>query len=127
MKKILYLTLAVAVVLVSLIILFISYANFSDGTRAGVVVKMSRRGYLIKTYEGQLNVGGLTNDGAGVIPTVWDFSVKRNHPEVIKELEDAQLRGNRVKVYYKEKYYKFPWIADTKYYVYKVEQVNNGK
>ena len=31
------------------------------------------------------------------------------------------MTGQRVKVYYKEKYFKFSWIADTKYYVYKVE------
>jgi hypothetical protein len=122
MRKFLYTSLAVIIGFIIIIVLFMSYANYSEGTRAGVVVKMSKRGYVFKTFEGQLNVGGLTSDGSGVIPSVWDFSVKRNHEEVIKTLEDAQMSGDRVKVYYKEKYFRFPWIADTKYYVYKVEK-----
>jgi hypothetical protein len=122
MRKFLYTTIAILISLVIIFVLFMSYANYSDGSRAGVVVKMSKRGYIFKTYEGQLNAGGVASSGSSLIPTVWDFSVKRNKEDIVKSLEDAQMTGERVKLYYKEKYFKFPWIADTKYYVYKVEK-----
>jgi hypothetical protein len=125
MRKFLYTAFASILGLIILIVLFISYINYSEGSRAGFVVKMSTRGYIFKTHEGQLNVGGMTSDGSGVIPTIWDFSVKRSDKDVLKTLEDAQLTGERVKVYYKEKLYKFFWIADTKYYVYKVEKASD--
>ncbi|HYG41002.1 MAG TPA: hypothetical protein VD908_20395 [Cytophagales bacterium] len=125
MKKFLYGSVAVLIVLVAFILLFISYANYSEGTRAGIVVKISKRGYLIKTIEGQLNEGGMAAKDQSVVPTIWNFSVKRNKEEVLKQLEEAQLTGERVKLYYKEKYYRFPWIGDTKYYVYKVEKSNS--
>lgn len=124
MKKILYASLAVMIVLVISILLFISYANYSEGTRAGIVVKISKKGYLIKTIEGQLNEGGMAASDQSIVPTIWNFSVKRNKKEVVKQLEEAQLTGERVKLYYKEKYYRFPWIGDTKYYVHKVEMAN---
>lgn len=125
MKKFLYGSVVVLIVLVAFILLFISYANYSEGTRAGIVVKISKRGYLIKTIEGQLNEGGMAAKDQSVVPTIWNFSVKRNKEEVLKQLEEAQLTGERVKLYYKEKYYRFPWIGDTKYYVYKLEKSSN--
>ena len=123
MKRLLYKTIAVIAGLLLMVILFVSYTNYSTGTRAGVVVKISKKGFVFKTFEGQLNVGGLAKGNEGVVPAAWDFSVKRNKEEVIDALEDAQLSGERVKLYYKEKLYKFPWIGDTKYYVYRVETV----
>lgn len=125
MKKVLYTSLAVLILLIIGFVLFAAYANYSEGTRAGIVVKISKKGYVIKTIEGQLNEGGMAADNQNIVPTIWNFSVKRNKEDVLKQLEDVQLSGERVKLYYKEKYYKFPWIGDTKYYVFKVERVNN--
>ena len=59
-----------------LIMLFFYYANYSSGYRAGVPTKISHKGVVFKTYEGTLNVGGLTNTNDGTIPTTWDFSVR---------------------------------------------------
>ena len=43
------------------VMLFLNYANYSDGYRAGVPIKISHKGKLFKTHEGELNEGGLTN------------------------------------------------------------------
>ena len=58
--------------LVVLALSFVLYANYSSGVRAGVPVEFSRKGVIFKTYEGELNLGGITNTAEGTIPTTWD-------------------------------------------------------
>jgi len=112
---ILILLLAIAV------FVFLIMANYSTGYRAGVPTKISSKGVIIKTTEGTLNIGGLTNSAEGAIPTTWDFSVRGSADSVVAKIDMAILDGNRVKLMYKEKYVKFFWLGDTKYFVYDVE------
>jgi hypothetical protein len=103
---------------------FFTFGNFSDGFRAGNIVKFSKRGYVFKTGEGQLNMGGFpamqTNQPNNYI---WEFSVSPKDAELIKEIDSATEGGYRVKLHYHEKYMTFPWVGDTKYHIYKVEKV----
>ena len=103
------------------VMLFLSYANYSDGFRAGVPIKISHKGKLFKTHEGELNEGGLTNTAQGVLPSKWAFSIKDEDVEVRRKLEEAIEENKRVKVYYEEKYAQLFWLGDTKYFVYKVQ------
>jgi len=103
------------------IFLFFNYANFSSGYRAGVPIKVSKKGLLFKTWEGQLNVGGLTSSPEGAIPSTWEFSIYAHGEEVRDKIEEAISGGKRVKLHYHEKYVRFFWKGDTKYFVYKVE------
>ncbi len=103
------------------VMLFLYYANYSDGYRAGVPIKISHKGKLIKTHEGELNEGGLTNTAQGVLPSKWAFSIKDADSEVRVKLEEAIEGNRRVKVYYNEKYAQLFWLGDTKYFVYKVQ------
>lgn len=103
------------------VFVFLNLANYSSGFRAGVPTKFSKKGVIIKTHEGTLNVGGLTNSSEGAIPTTWDFTVKKSADSVIAKLDNAFLQGNRVKLLYEEKYVKFFWLGDTRYFVYDVE------
>ncbi len=116
--------LAIAVVIGLLVITFMYFADYSDGTRAGVPMKLSKKGVLFKTYEAQLNVGGMTNTPEGAIPTVWEFSIPKSNDSVIVKMNKAIDEGKRVKVYYNEKYMRFFWRGDTKYYAYDVEVIN---
>ena len=109
------------VILVLAIGSYFVFGNYSQGTRAGTVVKMSHRGVLFKTYEGQLNLGGFSGETGSPASSLWDFSVDGSKDEIIKQLEDASLNGKRVKLYYNEKFYNFSWRGDTKYFIYKVE------
>ena len=106
---------------VTLAIGFALYADYSSGVRAGVPVKFSRKGVVFKTYEGELNVGGLTNSGDGAIPTTWQYSVRNSEDEVRRELEQAMSDHKRVKLHYNEKYVQLFWRGDTNYFVNKVE------
>jgi hypothetical protein len=103
---------------------FFALGNYSDGFRAGNVVKFSNRGFVFKTGEGQLNLGGFPSMQPNQPNNyVWEFSVAPSNKQVGVEIEDAAVHGYRVKLHYYEKYITFPWIGDTKYHIYKVEKV----
>src|SRR5262249_47580033 len=57
----------------------LSYA-YSEGERAGVLQKFSRKGWICKTYEGELAQYVV----AGVTPQIWTFSTR--DPKVAAEL-----------------------------------------
>jgi hypothetical protein len=109
------------------VFIFLNLANYSSGFRAGVPTKISNKGVIIKTYEGTLNIGGLTNSVEGTIPTTWDFTVRRSADSVLTKIDKSILEGKRVKLMYREKYVRFFWLGDTKYFVYDVEILNDGK
>lgn len=103
------------------VIAYFLYANYtySEGTRAGNLIKVSKKGYVFKTYEGQLKLGGidLENEDEGLSDT-WSFSV--TNKEVVEQLE--KLQGAKVIVHYKEINESMPWQGDTNYFVTSVEQ-----
>ncbi len=94
--------------------------TYSKGTRAGTLIKISHKGVVFKTYEGQLNLGGFReNASEGISGNIWEFSVWDD--EVYQKLQNYE--GRQVKLYYREKYKAFPWQGDTNYFIYQVEQV----
>jgi hypothetical protein len=97
------------------------FGSYSEGSRAGTIVKLSRRGVLVKTYEGQLNLGGFSGETGSPASSLWEFSVSNGKKEVIQQLEEASLNGKRVKLYYKEKFFQWTLLGDTRYFIYKVE------
>ncbi|MES2731764.1 MAG: hypothetical protein V4714_08450 [Bacteroidota bacterium] len=119
MKKILFAIIA----LVLLVFGYFMFGNYSTGERAGTVSKLSQKGFIFKTYEGQLNLGGLSGETGSPSSSLWSFSVHSGDKEVIKQLEEALLNGKRVRLLYNEKYVRFFWQGDSKYYVHKVEHV----
>lgn len=96
--------------------------SYSDGERAGTVSKFSRRGYVFKTYEGVLNVGGFSGETGSLTPQFFDFSVKDE--AVSAKITEAVRTGQRVTLHYEEKILRLPWNGDTKYYITSVEFVN---
>ncbi len=94
--------------------------NYSVGSRAGELIKISEKGVVFKTYEGQVSLGGLTmtnNGNDANIGNVWEFSVTDR--EVFERMD--KLRGKKVILTYKEKYRSLPWRGDTKYLVTDVQ------
>jgi len=92
---------------------------YAEGERAGVLQKFVRRGWVCKTYEGEIALyyGGGTYMGAGISPQLWDFSVRDK--SVATALNKAV--GHRVQLHYTE----HPGIptscfADTRYLVDRV-------
>lgn len=93
---------------------------YSEGDRAGVVSKLSKKGYVIKTYEGELNVGAQGQVG-NMTNNLWGFTVAENSEILAKQIEDAVTSGKRVKLHYEQRYMKFSWMGDSEYFVTKVE------
>lgn len=94
--------------------------NYSVGSRAGELIKISEKGVVFKTYEGQLSLGGLTMTNSrqdANIGNVWEFSV--TDKAVFEKMD--KLRGKKVILTYKEKYRALPWRGDTKYLVTEVQ------
>tara|TARA_R110002049_G_scaffold107950_4_gene255870 strand:- start:15958 stop:16341 length:384 start_codon:yes stop_codon:yes gene_type:complete len=113
MKKILGVLVSSAIILTILYYLFIYFVTYSTGVRSGELIKISRKGVLVKTWEGEISQG---ISGA----QIFTFSVEEKEEEVIKNLQKYQ--GRYVKLTYKERYATFFWLGDTKYFVTKVEQ-----
>lgn len=94
--------------------------GYSDGERAGVVTKFSRKGLLIKSWEGEMALGGITTDVEGnAVANVWRFSVRDE--SLIEKLRTAQSSGKRTTLRYTQ-WFMGPIAVDTGYLVTGVSQ-----
>jgi hypothetical protein len=111
-RGVLYLLILLAVILAGASLwtwLTLSWA-YADGTRAGVLQKFARRGWICKTIEGDLAQYIVP----GISPQVWKFSVR--DPAVAAQLE--KIVGHQVQLHYTE----HPGVpsacfADTRFFV----------
>ena len=102
--------------------LLVSNYTYSKGARAGTLIKLSKKGVMFKTYEGQLNLGGFKTEGAeGITGNIWEFSIWKD--AIYDELQNYE--GQQVKLYYREIIRSMPWQGKTTYFVYQVELVKN--
>ncbi|MBP9211002.1 MAG: hypothetical protein KBF37_11855 [Saprospiraceae bacterium] len=108
------------------LLLFLIFADYSEGSRTGYVTKISHKGYVFKTYEGELNFGFFGGSIAQGQPSenLWRFSVTNR--KVATEVEDASKLGQKVTLYYKQKYVKITLRGETEYLVYKIEAHANA-
>jgi len=113
MRKILFILISVILLGIAGYFAFVYYVPFSEGYRSGELIKFSRKGVAVKTWEGEISQG---ISGA----QIFEFSVEDSQKEVIEKLKDFQ--GQYVKVTYKERYSTFFWLGDTKYFIIDVEQ-----
>jgi hypothetical protein len=68
--------------------------SYSNGERAGYVQKLSRKGWLCKTWEGELAMANLP----GAMPQVFAFTVRDD--QVAASINSAM--GRRVALHYEE-------------------------
>ncbi|PQJ73952.1 6-phosphogluconate dehydrogenase [Polaribacter gangjinensis] len=113
MKKFLSILVSVIVIVAVIYFSFIYFATFSEGVRSGELIKISKKGILFKTWEGEISQG---ISGA----QIFSFSVEKNNKQVIEDLKNYQ--GHYVKVDYVERYKTLFWLGDTKYFITKVTQ-----
>ena len=113
MKKIVISILLVLSLIIAGYFAFVYYVPYSEGYRAGELIKFSHKGIVFKTWEGELSQGVSEAQR-------FEFSVEHKEKQVIEDLKDYQ--GKMVKLTYKERFATFPWMGDTKYFVIKVEE-----
>ncbi len=88
--------------------------SYSDGDRVGYLQKLSRKGWVCKTYEGELAMTTVP----GVAPVLWNFSVWND--DIAKKL-DGQI-GKRVVLHYRElRYVPTTCFGETNYFVDRAE------
>jgi hypothetical protein len=112
----------VIVVILALVVAWTVFTlswSYSDGERAGVVQKFSRKGWICKTYEGELALYIV----GGVAPEIWTFSVR--DPAVVEQLNASV--GERVRLHYTEhKGVPTSCFAETAFFVDRVTPVEGG-
>jgi hypothetical protein len=103
---------------------FVMYVPYSEGVRAGTVLKISKRGVVFKTYEGQLDLEtfGAAMDPRNPLSQAFMFSVRDE--QVVKQLEEVSLSGERVNLRYEEKFIKLFFLGETEYFVVGVERTD---
>jgi hypothetical protein len=67
---------------------------YSEGDRAGVLQKFSKRGWVCKTYEGELALYIV----GGVAPQIWNFSTRDE--ELARKL--TEVVGKNIQLHYAE-------------------------
>lgn len=113
MKKVLGLGVVGVIAALLLYYAFIYFVTYSEGTRSGELIKISNKGVVVKTWEGEISQG---ISGA----QIFTFSVLDKDQEVVDKLREYQ--GQYVKLDYVERYATFFWLGDTKYFITNVTQ-----
>jgi type VI protein secretion system component Hcp len=106
---------------------FLYYGVYSEGVRAGTVIKLSKKGVMFKTWEGQLNIrsfGAVSSNNQ--LSEVFEFSIESDQEKTIKLLEEVSLSGERVNLHYLERYRILSWRGSTKYFITKLERSSSA-
>jgi len=90
--------------------------SYSKGERAGYVQKFSKKGWICKTWEGEIAMASMP----GAMPEVFHFSVRDDN--VARELTKSM--GQRVSIAYEQhKGVPTSCFGETQYYVTRVTTV----
>jgi hypothetical protein len=89
--------------------------SYAEGERAGYVQKLSKKGWICKTWEGELAMATIP----GAMPEVWAFSL---HDDAVAAEINKRV-GERVTLVY-EQHFGLPscW-GDTSYWVTAVKPI----
>ena len=109
-RKFIIILLVTIVLLSGLWSWFSLHWSYSEGERAGILQKFSRKGWVCKTDEGELAQYVVP----GIAPQIWLFTVR--DPEIAKQLR--KLVGSKVQLHYTEhRGVPTSCFGDTSYYV----------
>jgi hypothetical protein len=109
----------ISLIVIVLIITFYwkYFYTYSDGYRAGLLQKFSRKGTIFKTYEGELVLSSVTgssgNNSAVIASEKFYFSVKSD--SLAAGLDT--LQGRSVIVHYRQKNAPVFWRGESPYIV----------
>ncbi len=99
--------------------------TYSTGERAGLVVKVSEKGIIWKTWEGEA-----TMYQGGVAATyIWSFTVDNQDPrkqEIIEKIQTAFQTGRPVKLIYLQTLGTPPWRGSSTYFIKDVVFINSN-
>lgn len=112
LRPILTWTAVLAVLAAGSYLVFIFNWSYSDGDRVGYLQKFSRKGWICKTYEGELAMTTVP----GVAPVIWTFSVQMWDDDLARQIN--ALLGRKVVLHYRElRYLPTTCFGETPYFV----------
>jgi len=108
--------IGIVVALVAGYLLFVFNWSYSEGERAGWIQKFSSKGWLCKTWEGEMAMVSMPGSmSEKFLFTVWDDATAE---------QISKLMGKRVSLHYEEKAgIPTTCFGDTRYYVTKITPV----
>lgn len=86
-----------------------SFIDYSQGQRTGILTKISKKGVICKTWEGDILVG----NGNNVQPEIFKFTVKDDN--IAKQIGDKS--GQTATIEYTEYGLKSACFGDTSYVI----------
>jgi len=90
------------------------FYTYSDGYRSGLLQKLSHKGNIFKTYEGELVQRSIVSTGnVGIASEKFYFSVTID--SVAKAMQNFE--GKNVKLHYRQKNGTLPWRGESEYIV----------
>jgi molybdopterin-binding protein len=90
------------------------YFTYSDGYRSGLLQKMSHKGNVFKTYEGELVMSSIASKAnVALASEKFLFSVVNDSLAKAMQL----IEGKQVRLHYKQKNGTLPWRGDSDYIV----------
>lgn len=115
-KKISRTVLIVLVISLGMFVYYRFFWVFADGTKAGVLNTIQEKGYLFKTYEGELIQSGFKTN---VQSNEFLFSV--TDPKISQILQ--QNSGREVNLHYKKYLGALPWRGMQQYIVDSIYEI----
>jgi len=114
MKKIFVYLLLLIILITAGFIYWNYYYTYSDGSRAGLLQKFSRKGNLFKTYEGEMILSSVQSSAnVPIASEKFFFSVNKNR--VADQL--SAMQGEFIVVHYHEMKGTLPWRGESAYVV----------
>jgi hypothetical protein len=109
-------------IILSVVLAIVSFAAnagcYSEGIRVGEVQKFSEKGFVVKSWEGEMVQEGIRGKGASgdrTLTNIWKFSV--DDATVAKKMNDALFEGGPVTVKYCKKFFNTGLTSSTGYIV----------
>ena len=117
-RKFLWRFSLIAVLVLAFLGYWFFYNSISDGTRTVYLVKISHRGNIFKTYEGEALVSIGANPQTSITTDKFIYSVTS------RSLYDSLTRyeGQKMTLKYKQYRRTLPWRGDSEYIVYGFEK-----
>ncbi len=108
-----------AILVISFMIYWYYFNVYSDGERTGLLTKLSHKGNVFKTYEGEILIGNFQQAQNVMVPEKFYFSVKN------KKLADTlmKLQGKIISLKYHQYRKALPWRGESLYIVTDLQRV----
>jgi hypothetical protein len=100
--------------------------KYSEGSRTGTIFKLSEKGRLCKTWEGQMMMNGYGAIGAQGTAVAFEFTVMDE--ALVEKIRDAERRSKNVELEYRQAKWTLSCLQESEYVVTGIKEIDrNGQ